>query len=451
MLTINKEVAPFLLDFEEQQTKVQSSSSGKIATERNKSLDLFYKRGVPTRKYEEWVHTNIKSYLKDNYTLASAFNTLRTDKYKNVANEMLQAIYHAEQEQDFDVYYIVSVNGIWQPGISQLPHPDHMKIKPILDAENEDAFNAYFNQIVDLDKHPFSALNSALFEQGLYFEVPKNSKINKPFHILHIWDIEEPTWFNSRNLFKVSESAQFELIETHKTLQDTNAVLNTVTEVVLDQNAHFRHYEIQNEQKGLVIINALEANQKKDSNYSNYTFTLPSANFVRNNLSIYLDDHHLESHMYGFYLTALKQLVDNHTEVHHKYTHGESNQLYKGVLLDESRGVFNGKIYVYPQAQKTNAFQESANVLYSPKATVNAKPQLEIFADDVKCSHGATMGQMDEEALFYLQARGISKASAKKMMIRAFAFDVTQKIENATLKVYVEQLIDKAMKQYIAD
>lgn len=281
--------------------------------------------------------------------------------------------------------------------------------------------------------------------------MPKNTKVDKPFHILHIWDTAQPTWYHSRNLIKLNSSASFELIETHRSLSDTKSVVSSVTEVVVENNAHFYHYEVQSKQEGLIIVNALDASQKKDSNYLNYTFTLPGSEFVRNNLSIYLDDHHLETHMYGFYLTAGKQLVDNHSEVHHKFTYGESNQLYKGVLLDESKGVFNGKIYVYPQAQKTNAFQESANVLYSPNATVNAKPQLEIFADDVKCSHGATMGQMDAEALFYLKSRGIGEATAKKMMIRAFAYDVSQKVENPTLKVYIEKLIDEAMNHYIAD
>lgn len=449
MLTISNQTAPFLSDFEDIQNQILATSTGDLAKERNVSLELYNKVGVPTRKNEEWVHTAIAPYLKENFALKSFVSPVKVDEYKKIAKEMLDAIYHVEQEQDYDVYYLVSVNGVWQAGISKLPHAEHMKVASILDAQDTDTFKTHFNQIINLERHPFSALNTALFEKGLYFEVPKNTKVDKPFHILHIWDSEIPTWYNSRNLFKVNLGASFELIETHRSLTDTKSVVNSVTEVVVDTNAHFKHYEIQNEQQGLTIINALDASQMKDSNYLNYTFTLPGSDFVRNNLTIYLDDHHLESHMYGFYLTAAKQLVDNHSEVHHKFTYGESNQLYKGVLLDESRGVFNGKIYVYPQAQKTNAFQESANVLYSPKATVNAKPQLEIFADDVKCSHGATMGQMDETALFYLQARGISKATAKKMMIRAFAFDVTQKVENPMLKVYLEHKIDEAMHQYI--
>jgi Fe-S cluster assembly protein SufD len=155
----------------------------------------------------------------------------------------------------------------------------------------------------------------------------------------------------------------------------------------------------------------------------------------------------VECHLYGLYLASGQQLVDNHTEVHHKYPNGESNQLYKGVLLDKAKAVFNGKIYVYPDAQKTNAFQQSNNILFSDKATVNAKPQLEIFADDVKCSHGTTVGQLNKEALFYLRSRGISEESAKNLLVNAFAFDVTQKVQNASLRTFLERLIAKKMSE----
>lgn len=451
MLTLKKETVPFLVDFDEDQERVMQNSSGKLFEERTKSLELFNKNGIPTIKNEEWIHTNLNVHLRESFSLLPVIDATKVDQYTKIAKEMLDEIYHAEQEQEYDVYYIVSVNGTWRPGISKLPHPDHLNVQSLLDAQDQEIFQEHFNQIIDLEKHALSALNTALFENGICIEVPKNTKVDKPFHILHIWDTAQPTWYHSRNLIKLNSSASFELIETHRSLSDTKSVVSSVTEVVVENNAHFYHYEVQSKQEGLIIVNALDASQKKDSNYLNYTFTLPGSEFVRNNLSIYLDDHHLETHMYGFYLTAGKQLVDNHSEVHHKFTYGESNQLYKGVLLDESKGVFNGKIYVYPQAQKTNAFQESANVLYSPNATVNAKPQLEIFADDVKCSHGATMGQMDAEALFYLKSRGIGEATAKKMMIRAFAYDVSQKVENPTLKVYIEKLIDEAMNHYIAN
>jgi len=215
----------------------------------------------------------------------------------------------------------------------------------------------------------------------------------------------------------------------------------------VEQQAYLHHYDLQTGRAGMRFVQRTEAAQLKHSNYSNYTFTLPGADFVRNNLVLHLDAPDLESHLYGLYLAAGSQLVDNHTEVHHKHPNGESNQLYKGVLLDKAKAVFNGKIYVYPDAQKTNAFQQSNNILFSDKATVNAKPQLEIFADDVKCSHGTTVGQLSGDALFYLRSRGISEDSAKNMMVNAFAFDVTQKIKNEALRVYLERLVMQKMAE----
>ena len=212
------------------------------------------------------------------------------------------------------------------------------------------------------------------------------------------------------------------------------------------KNAHCHHYDIQTGQNGLRIIQRTEATQQTNSTYNNYTFTFPGTDIVRNNLTIHLNEANLESHLYGLYLTAGTQLVDNHTEVHHKFPNGESNQLYKGVLLDKSRGVFNGKIKVYQDAQKTNAFQQSNNMLYSNDATVNAKPQLEIYADDVKCSHGTTIGQLSEEAMFYLRSRGLGMASAKKLMVNAFAFDVTQKVKLDKLRSFLEQKIQQTIQ-----
>ncbi|HEU0227887.1 MAG TPA: SufD family Fe-S cluster assembly protein, partial [Arachidicoccus soli] len=170
--------------------------------------------------------------------------------------------------------------------------------------------------------------------------------------------------------------------------------------------------------------------------------TLPKADLVRNNLNVVLDGVNTETHLYGLYLVADKHLVDNHSVVDHRFPNCQSNQLYKGVILDGGKGVFNGKIYVHRAAQKTNAFQQNNNLLFSPNATINSKPQLEIFADDVKCSHGTTVGQFNEESLFYLRSRGVGEESARGMLVNAFAFDVTNKIENEALRNYVEHLIE---------
>jgi Fe-S cluster assembly protein SufD len=180
--------------------------------------------------------------------------------------------------------------------------------------------------------------------------------------------------------------------------------------------------------------------------YNNFTFSLPEAEFIRNNLNVSLDDEHTETHLFGLYLGIGNQLIDNHTSVKHNHPHCDSNEVYKGVLTDNATGVFNGKIYVHHDAQKTNAFQQNNNLLLGGTATINSKPQLEIFADDVKCSHGSTVGQLNKEALFYLQSRGISRESAKALLINAFAFDVTDKIKLPALKKHVNRQVSYYLK-----
>ena len=220
--------------------------------------------------------------------------------------------------------------------------------------------------------------------------------------------------------------------------------------VTVEPNAVLHHIKLQKAHENFRLVEHTEVEQKQDSVYNNYTFTLPGMNFVRNNLNLELNGSNIESHMYGLYLTDRNQLVDNHTLVNHKEPNCNSNQLYKGILTDRSRAVFNGKVYVHSIAQKTNAFQQNNNILFSDNATIYTKPQLEIFADDVKCSHGSTIGQLDDEALFYLRARGLSKDDAQSLLVNAFAFDVTEKLVDDEIKIMLNDEIDQVMTGVIS-
>ena len=211
----------------------------------------------------------------------------------------------------------------------------------------------------------------------------------------------------------------------------------------IEENANCDHYVLQTAQSGTRLVTATEVSQLRHSVYSNYTFSLPGAEIIRNNLHLSLNDKETETHLYGLYLGAGSQLIDNHSLVNHKMPHCNSNEIYKGVLTENSTGVFNGKIYVQPDAQKTNAFQQNNNLLLSDKASVNSKPQLEIFADDVKCSHGSTVGQLSKEAMFYLQSRGIGEQKARALLVKAFLFDVTEKIKIPEVEEFVNQLITR--------
>ncbi|MBC7903518.1 MAG: Fe-S cluster assembly protein SufD, partial [Gemmatimonadaceae bacterium] len=218
--------------------------------------------------------------------------------------------------------------------------------------------------------------------------------------------------------------------------------VNSVSEVSLGENAIFSHYYIQTGHARTTSIQHTEVEQARSSVYNNYKVSLPGARLFRNNLHVRLNGENTETHLYGLYLAGGNQLVDNHTLVDHRHPNCQSNELYKGVMKDEATGVFNGKIFVRKPAQKTNAFQKNNNLMLSRKATIDSKPQLEIFADDVKCSHGSTIGQFNENALFYLKSRGIGDAKARALLVHAFAFDVTEKIPIPEVQAHINQMLE---------
>ena len=418
---------------------------------RKKAFSIFESEKLPSIKNEEWRFANVMPYLKKEYKWEiekTEFTQAELAKISERINTHLASIKSAHKEVVEDNYLIVNINGQWCKELSHLPSSDDLTVVQISEANDLPSFQKHFGKVAVMEKNGFVALNTALFVDGLFIEAPKNKKIDKPLHFVNVYLSDSNLWVQPRNLVVLNPFAELEIIET--VLEDdhnSEIFINGVTEVALAENAHFYHYDLQTGREGMRFVQRIEASQMKHSNYSNYTFTLPGSDFVRNNLAIHLEEPELVSHMYGLYIGADSQLIDNHTEVHHKKPRGNSNQLYKGVLLDKAKAVFNGKIFVYEDAQLTDAFQQSNNILFSDKATVNAKPQLEIFADDVKCSHGMTIGQLDKEAMFYLQSRGISEESARNIMVNAFVFDVSQKVENAALRSYLEQRINEIMNQ----
>lgn len=421
----------------------------KICTLRKKAYAIFKSLGFPSIKNEEWKHTGILPFIKEDYqweVIEQDISKIEFDGTARLVAKHLEAIRKSLKGEQKGAYRIVNINGRLNKELSYLPDASLLSIQSFEEAMEQPAFQNYFGKIATLENNAFAALNTALFTDGLFLEVPKNAIVDKPVHIVNVFLSESNLWLQPRNLIVLQSSSSLEIIETVIADETQNAIfINGLTEIEVGANAHLHHYDLQTGREGMRFVQRIEAHQDTHSNYSNYTFTMPGSDFIRNNLTIHLEEPELESHMYGLYLSSGKQLVDNHTEVHHKKAFGESTQLYKGVLLDQSKAVFNGKIYVYEDAQKTNAFQQSNNILLSDKASVNAKPQLEIFADDVKASHGTTIGQIDKEALFYLQCRGLSESSAKNMMVNAFAFDVTRKVKDTALRVYLEKLVTAEM------
>ncbi|MDP3831225.1 MAG: Fe-S cluster assembly protein SufD, partial [Ignavibacteriaceae bacterium] len=305
----------------------------------------------------------------------------------------------------------------------------------------------YLARFALYDTNIFTALSTAFLKEGAFILVEKNSVIEKPIQILYVTATGENVITNPRNLFVVEENAQVKIVEIHKSLEENLNFTNTVTEVIVDNNAVVEHIKLQDENLRSFHVSRLEVDLEKSSNYSSYNVSIGAA-ISRNDSNARFNDEGGECTLNGLYLTQGEQLVDNHTMIDHAKPHCNSHELYKGVMNDKSRAVFNGKVLVRKDAQKTNAFQENKNILLSEEAIVDTKPQLEIFADDVKCSHGATIGQLSKDALFYLRSRGFGEEFARTTLIYAFASDVVHSISIPEVRDRLEAMLaEKLLKQ----
>lgn len=422
--------------FEDLSNGVFSSEPESLQNWRKEAFSAFMDLGFPTIKNEDWKYTNVKPYLKSNFTIIPNLQVIQNGipaKTENFFGKELSA------------YTVYVVNGKINFEKSNVPDTNSVRIQEISESYATDGFLSRLKCKRDYSINPFLALNNALFTQGIYIEVEKNFQLDKPIHLVHLSDLDQEYFQLAKNVVIARQGSHFELIESVENTGHNNFFRNASTEILVEPNATFNHYKLQKGSENIRMVEHTEVEQQADSQYNNYTFTFPGYQFVRNNLNLALTGSNIESHMYGLYLTGGKQLVDNHTLVDHQQPHCESNQLYKGIMMDKSRAVFNGKVYVHPIAQITNAFQQNNNILFSDNASVYSKPQLEIFADDVKCSHGSTIGQLDPEALFYLRARGISESEGRSLLVNAFAFDVAEKIENPEIRELLENEISKTM------
>lgn len=286
----------------------------------------------------------------------------------------------------------------------------------------------------------FEALNLAYAEDGLFIEIPNKTIVQKPIELIQVSNNNKAT--NLRHIIRLGDFAEAEITLVYASEEKSNGFLNVVSDIVLGKGSKLTIHKLQLENGTDFHFSRENAKQEKDSTLTINTLTL-SGNLVRNDVNVKVAGQNAETNLNGAYILKNNQLVDNHTVVDHLVAHCQSNELYKGVLYDKSTAVFNGKVFVRPDAQKINAFQSNANVLMSDDASVNSKPELEIYADDVKCSHGSTTGQLDETAIFYLRARGLSEKSAKSLLVSAFISDVLNKIENQEVLDFIQSVLNK--------
>ncbi|MDG1292368.1 MAG: Fe-S cluster assembly protein SufD [Flavobacteriaceae bacterium] len=400
------------------------------------SLKVFEKKGFPTRKDEAWKYTSLNAMMREDYALFPKAET--TIQLKKVKKYFLYEI---------DTYKVVFIDGVYSPFLSDTTHDglDVCLISAALSkAKYRDLIHTYFNKTTNKEDS-LTALNTSYTQEGAYVYIPKSVVAEKPIEIIHFsTGKEKALWLQPRNLIVVDQNAQVQILERHQSLKEHNVVTNSVTEIYAHQDAFVDYYKIQNDLSTASLIDNTYISQEKNSNVSVHTFSL-GGKLIRNNLNFYLKGEHCHSTLKGITLLEDQQHVDHYTLVDHISPNCESHQDYKGVFSEGSKGVFNGKIHVDQLAQKTNAFQQNNNILLDDKATVNTKPQLEIFADDVKCSHGCTVGQMDDDALFYLMSRGIPKKEARALMTYAFANNVLESLELPVLKKRINKLIAKKL------
>jgi Fe-S cluster assembly protein SufD len=399
---------------------------------RTLAIKNFENKGFPTKKEEAWKYTSLNAILKNDFTVFPKHEN--SIEFKDVKKYFIHEI---------DTYKLVFIDGVFSSNLSSTTH-EGLDICLMSSALNKPKYkmviDTYFNQIASKDES-LTSLNTAFANEGAYINIPKSKVVGKPIEIMYFSTGNEAALLvQPRNLIVVGENSHVQIIERHQSLNENPVLTNSVTEIFAQKRAILDYYKIQNDNNEANLIDNTYVSQKQESNVSIQTFSF-GGNLTRNNLNFYHFGERLTSTLNGITIIGEKQHVDHYTLVHHATPNCESFQDYKGIFSDNSTGVFNGKIFVEKEAQKTNAFQKSNNILLSDKSTINAKPQLEIFADDVKCSHGCTVGQLDETAMFYMQQRGIPKKEAKALLLYAFSNAVIESIKIPELKQRITKII----------
>ena len=398
---------------------------------RSEAIKYFEANGFPSKKEEAWKYTSLNSVLKHDYSVFPKQDT--AIEYNDVKKYFIH---------DIDSYKIVFIDGKYSSHLSETIH-EGIDVCLLSSAVSKPKYRLvienYFNKVATQDS--LSSLNTAFTDEGAYIHIPKNTLVEKPIQIIYFsTGSEVASMLQPRNLVVVDENSHVQIIERHQSLTQNPVLTNSVTEIFANKRAIVDYYKVQNDTQNASLIDSTYVKQQRESHCSVHTFSF-GGKLIRNNLNFYQHGERIDSTMKGITIIGDKQHVDHNTLVHHIEPNCESHQDYKGIFGDNSTGVFNGKVVVEKEAQKTNAFQANNNILIDDKATINTKPQLEIFADDVKCSHGCTIGQLDNDAMFYLKSRGIPEKEAKALLMYAFSNDVLNSVKINELQKRINRLI----------
>lgn len=425
-ITLKEKITNSFNSFEQSLNGEKNSSFHSV---RKQAFANFIQSGFPTIKNEEWKYFNTSSVFNDTIQ-----PQIETDVFSGkVSHELLELS---------NISSLVVINGVYFPALSKIIDKNLVaKNIRLAFKENGAAIEKHFNQHI-LVENAFTNLNTAFACDGLFIKIDKGEIIQHPVFIFNFTSSQNnQTLLQTRTLIVTEENSQVQFVEiSQNSTPEFRSIENSLTEIYAAANSQINFIQSQVDDSDYNLISSFNVVQETKSVFDCTTVST-AGRLLRNNITVKHVGQYCETHLNGLYLVDGKDLIDNHLLIDHAQPNCESYQLYKGILNDEGRGVFNGKIFVRPHAQKTNAFQSNKNILLSDKAILNTKPQLEIFADDVKCSHGATSGFLDENALFYLMARGISKANARAMLVHAFAEEIIAKVRFEPMRDYFNKTL----------
>lgn len=414
--------------------------NGQLQGGREAAFRRFRETGLPAPRSEAWKYTPIRRVLEKLPPLAMG------------AGADADAVDAAQTESlgipGLEGFRVVLVDGRFRPDLSDTSGlPDGVRVEDLREVAGDPVVLARLDQTGDAGRDVFTDLNSAFVQDGVFVHVARGVTLEKPVLIQHIVTASTPTLVQPRLLGVFEEGSTARLIEICRTLGTAAVMTNAVSEFRTATGAVIDHLRLIEEHAGAVHINTLRSYQEGKSNFSTNVVTL-SDGLVRNQAYYLPDGEFCETHLSGFYLARNGAHVDNHTLVDHAMPECYSNELFKGILSGPSTGVFNGKVLVRQDAQKTNAYQSNKSVLLDEEARMYSKPELEIYADDVRCSHGATTGELDKEAMFYLRARGIREHQARLMLLEAFAGDVLDRIAVPEVRDHIDSMIRERLSAH---
>jgi Fe-S cluster assembly protein SufD len=428
-MPVLEEQDTFLVDFEQAERSLAAAGPPSLHCLREAAIQRFAALGFPTVEDEDWRFTPLAALTQNAFKLG-----------ERASGNAAQAHRHAFAADDG--HRLVFVNGRFEPGLSALHELRRDVVVGDLASglkNHRQLVEAHLAKHADYEDHAFTALNTAFIQDGAFVYLPKNVVIDRPIYVVFVSATgKAPTVSYPRTLIIAEHNSQARIVETFVTAAEEVYLTNGVTEIVAAESAILDYAKLQRESKRAFHVHALQIHQEKSSNVKSHTINL-GGRLVRNEVNAVLDAEGCECTLNGLSLASGEQLVDNHTRIDHAKPHCVSHELYKSILDGHARGVFNGRIYVHPDAQKTDAKQTNQTLLLSENAMIDAMPQLEIFADDVKCTHGATVGQLDAESIFYLRTRGIDMDAARALLTFAFANDIVGRLAVESLREGLEE------------